>query len=162
MGEPYPPVQVAVAVIIHDGKILAEHNPRWASFTLPMTKLRQWNDPETSGPPRQEDPRVAAARAASEVLGRSLTADELPEEPAREPVRFQQGDRTGEWRRYEFHVYKITLSGNVRLAEGVIAEWLTRLELLDKGREPISKTARLLLRELGPIGPASAPSSQSK
>ena len=151
MADPFPHVEVAVAVITRGNRVLVVYNPLWGSFTLPMTKRRQWDDPTTTGGTKHEEWRDAAARAAAEVLGRTFTAKELPEEADLGPVEFQQSDRTGEYKRYHFQVFKITLAEDVKLVDGTIAALLSRVEILDKKRAPVSPTARLLLKRLGPI-----------
>ena len=41
----HPHVYVAVALIKRESDILLAYNPRWGSYSLPMSKLREWEDP---------------------------------------------------------------------------------------------------------------------
>ena len=59
---------VAVAMIKNGEHILAVYNDKWSSFTLPMTKLRQWEDPNTTAGKRIEAWHDAAIRAVQNGL----------------------------------------------------------------------------------------------
>ena len=137
-------VQVAVTVIQSGQKILTVYNPKWGSFTLPMTKRRQWQDPSADNGTRDEEWADAAARAAAEWLGR--TFGDFPE-PLLEIADFQQSDREGTWKWFRLMVFRILLDRQERLVDGAIAEWLADDEF-QPNRRPISDTARHVIAEL--------------
>jgi len=146
-GSGIPRVEVAVVLLMHDGRVLTPYNRKWGAFTLPMTKRRHWEDPNVQGGELAEAWDHAAYRAAGECLGRTLieTLEPVGEE---EEVRFRQSDRNGKFKFYIFHVYRLAFDAPPALAPGVPADWLTREEILDEQRHPISKTARELIRLL--------------
>ena len=140
-----PSVDVGVAVIVRGDKILSVYNHKWGSFTLPMSKLRKWQDPQAGSGVRFEAGQQAACRAAAETLGRTLTVEP---ETAGVDVTLAQSDSDLLWKRYSFRVFKFEFKGAVRTAPGVISEWLTKNQFLDPKRWPISDTARHLVRLL--------------
>jgi len=144
-GPGFPQVEVAVAVITEDARILAVYNPLWSSFTLPMTKRRAWQDPDIGPANRQEDWGDAAARAAAEWLGQTSTA--APQLLAEIP-EYRQGDRDGVWKRYSFQVFQIPPGTHHGPRPGAISQWLTVNDWLDPNRRPISPTARDLIKHL--------------
>ncbi|MBM4040913.1 MAG: hypothetical protein FJ290_20630 [Planctomycetes bacterium] len=149
MAKGLPEVEVAVALITCDKKILAVYNPAWAAFTLPMTKRRQWKDPNIKGGVRVEDWRHAAARAAGEFLLQTIAS--FPDEPALEVDAFRQGDREGVVKLYHYKLYRVAVTEGTPLVPGLRSEWLTWVDLQNPNREPISPTARELLKRHGPI-----------
>jgi ADP-ribose pyrophosphatase YjhB (NUDIX family) len=136
-------VDVAVVVITRGQRLLTVFNSSWGSFTLPMTKLRIWDDPSVPSSRREETWIQAAARAAAENMGRTISFDEL--EFMADLPEFRQGDRDGIWKRYHFQVFRLTLSESAELKTRGIVEWLTVEELLDSKRAPISPTACALV-----------------
>jgi hypothetical protein len=143
---PTPKVDVAVAMIACGKKILAIYNPKWGAFSIPMTRRRKWRDPAMRLGPKDEEWRLAASRAAAEVLGRTLAPGELPA-PLHEILEYRQNDADGIWKLYNLHVFKMTLpKPPASLGFGVTAEWLTADELHE--RVPVSSTVRYLLKEL--------------
>jgi hypothetical protein len=138
----FPQLDVAVTLITWGERVLAVYNSRWGSFTLPMTKRRDWHDPNVAQSHHGEDWLDAAARAGAEWLGRTCepkpVLDELGE--------YQQSDRDGTWKRYHFRVFRVSVEGVPDLVPGAIAEWLTPAELL--GRRPVSPTARHVIAKL--------------
>jgi len=149
MAKGLPEVEVAVALITCDKKILAVYSPAWAAFTLPMTKRRQWKDPNVKGGVRLEDWRHAAARAAGEYLRQTIKG--FPQDPALEVDRFRQGDRDGLVKLYHYKVYRVVIGKEGPLVPGARTEWLTWVDFQNPNREPISPTARELLKRHGPI-----------
>ena len=141
----FPDVKVAVALIVNDQTILAVYNPQWGSFSLPMTKLRKWNDPNAPSGEREEDWRDAAGRAVAEWFG--ITIKGITKLVAEIPP-YQQSDRDGAWKRYTFQIYQVSVGPNRLPIAGARTEWLTVDEFLDKERRPISPTARHLMGEL--------------
>lgn len=139
----FPHVEVAVTLIVRGEFLLAVYNPRWAAFTLPMTKRRIHQDPNIAPAHREEDWINAGARAAAEYLGRTLTA--LEELPVEVPP-YQQSDRTGEWKHYSFRVFRCPFEASDRIRPDAVIEWLTRDQFLDEERRPISPTARHILK----------------
>jgi hypothetical protein len=144
-GPGFPQVEVAVAVITQDTRILAVYNPLWSSFTLPMTKRRTWQDPNIPPAHREEDWADAAARAAAEWLGQTSTA--VPQLLA-EIREFRQSDREGVWREYTFQVFQIPPGTHRGPRPDAVCQWLTVNEWLDPERRPISPSARELIKHL--------------
>ncbi len=142
---PIPAVDVAVTVIRRGGKVLLCLNPKWAAFTLPMTKRRSWQDPNIPKAHREEKWIDAAARAACECLGRSFTVEPIL---CAELLEFLQSDRNGIWKRYGFQVFEIPWPEGEEVRSSVAVEWLTPQEILDESRRPISETARHIIARL--------------
>lgn len=135
-------IRVAVCFINRDDKILLHYNQAWGSFTLPMTKLRAWRKSEHSAL-EPEPEKIAAARAAAEVLGQTVG-------PLRELFtlsKYGQSDRDGLWKFYEFHCYALDLPADAEVKPLIPSEWLGKTDLKD--REPISKTATDLVERIG-------------
>jgi hypothetical protein len=135
-------LDVAVTLLTDGDRILVVWNPNWSVFTLPMTKRRVWQDPAIPPAHREESWLDAAARAAGEWLGCTFTTDpkliaEFPE--------YQQSDRDGTWKRYRFQIFRMDLAPGDEIRPGAIAERLTKDEILDPNRRPISSTARNLI-----------------
>ena len=135
-------VEVAATVIAAGGSILAVYNPRWGSFTLPMTKRKKWQDPNLPLGVREEDWRVSAARAGAEVLGRTLSPKALPNHLL-DIQEYRQSGEDGIWKIYQLHVFGLTIPIETKLAEGILADWLAPSDFAD--HEPISSTARYLV-----------------
>ena len=136
-------VEVAAVVIVRDRKILAVYNDKWGSFTLPMTKRRMWK--EMGVRMENEEWDHAATRAAAEWLAKTFLGApafciDAPE--------WEQGDRDGRVKRYSFKVYELILDEDQELIHGAHAEWLTPKEFFQKDRQPVSPTAKTLLKEL--------------
>ena len=60
-----PCVEVSVVLLVRDGLVLADYNPRWSAFTLPMSKLRDRPGAHPGAPARREEPQAAAVRAGA-------------------------------------------------------------------------------------------------
>lgn len=130
-------LDVAAVLITQGSKVLLVYNEKWGSFTLPMTKRRVWDDPKIPVAHREESWNTAAARAAAEALGKTVTGLEfLVDIP-----KYSQGDREGTWKRYHFQLFKLAVPKSAQLKPGTIGEWLTVEEIVDNGRGPISPTA---------------------
>ena len=138
-------VDVVATLLAQGRKILAIYNPRWGAFTLPMSRRKQFNDPDVSKAIQPEDLERAAARVAAEVLGRTFAPEDFPK-PLCEIKDFEQSDADGVWKLYQVHVFGLKLSEGVQLAPGVIAEWMPAIEF--RIREPITRTARFILKRL--------------
>ncbi|MFO7904260.1 MAG: hypothetical protein ACQESR_11030 [Planctomycetota bacterium] len=67
-----PTVETVAVIICGEERILLIFNEQWGAFTLPMTKLRHWQDPNIPPAHRDESPIDATARAVAECLGRTL------------------------------------------------------------------------------------------
>ena len=141
-------VEVAVCVILRGPQILVAYNESWGSFTMPMTKRRAWQMGTNEGHLQFEPWKTAAARAAAELLGQTIRLDGLRDLWTIE--NYGQSDRDGQWKFYEFHCFALDLAVGIAHHYVPPAEWLSRDELLDPEREPISKTARFLAERLGP------------
>ena len=138
-------LDVAVTLLVRDERILVVWNPKWSVFTRPMTKRRVWQDPAIPPAHREEAWLDAAARAAGEWLGCTFTT--APEFKADLP-EYQQSDRDGSWKRYRFQIFQMDLAPGDEIRPGAIAEWLTKAEILDPNRRPISPTARNLIAKI--------------
>jgi hypothetical protein len=140
-----PCLEIAVVLIVQEGRVLGVYNPKWGSYTLPMTKRYSWQDPNMVDGVHVEDWDDAAVRAETECFpGTRLDAPsfllEIPE--------YQQSDRDGAWKRYRFRVHRRELADNPAPRAGLNIEWLTPDEWLDVNRRPISKTARDVIRQV--------------
>lgn len=152
MAAQFPEIEVGVAIIRHQGKVLLVYNPRWGAFTLPMSKRHERADPRLPDGRHVESYQSAAARAAAEVLGRTVPA--FPSEPAFVLPKFDQSDSDGQWKRYCFQAFELELPADFdpqrpgSLAPGAVVEFLTDVEVGDMSRMPISDTARDLIAQL--------------
>ncbi len=86
---------------------------------------------------------------AAEVLGRSFTIDEFLR-PLCEIKDFEQSDADGVWKLYTIQVFGLAVAGDVRLAPGVVAEWLRPEDF--KQREPMTRTVRFVLGHMAEQG----------
>jgi hypothetical protein len=141
----FPEVHVAVALVVRESRIFAVYNSEWSSFTLPMTKRRYWSDPNIPPAERDEEWIEAGARAAAEWLGTTVTG--LTALNADLPP-YQQSDRDGIWKRYDFRLFRLGLPAGCQPRGDVITQWLSVAEFLDEDRRPISKTARHIVAAL--------------
>lgn len=139
---PTPSVAVTVIAIEHTDQILAVLNPRWGSFTLPMTKQKRWIDPEVPAGKRWEKLELAATRAATEALGRTFNAAALPV-PVLKELDCRQSDAEGIWKLYALHIFGLKVPAGTGVAPCTIAEWLTPADF--GTREPISPTSRYVI-----------------
>lgn len=141
-----PVLDVVATVILYQGRVLTVYNKKWGAFTLPTTKRRSWEDDAIAkGAVREEPWENAAARAAAEWLGHTLTATltDLGEVP-----EFQQSDRDGKWKRYRLKAYLLDLDAEPSIPPMQIVEWLSPDDILDEKRMPISPTARHIVSYL--------------
>jgi hypothetical protein len=136
-------VDVSIVVVTRGPRVLTVFNSSWGSFTLPMTKRRNWTDPTVPSSDREESWKEAAARAAAECLGRTVSLDAL--EFVADIPEYRQGDREGLWKRYHFQLFRLGVPDGTEVKSAATVEWLTVDELLDPNRVPISSTARDLL-----------------
>lgn len=152
-----PRLSVAVTVITRQGRILAVHNPKWNSFTMPMTKLRN-----------EEEWLDAAIRAAAETLDCVFRISPDPEKPFRAHCTLADIDgrgvgpldrvlimadyiqslRDSKNKVYNINVFWIDLDMEPQLAPGVRARWLTPQQFCDDAVRPISHTARDVVKFL--------------
>ncbi len=140
-GSPFPEKEVAVVVIRCGEKILVKYNPRWGSFSLPMTGRKAWKASSAAARKQEEEWSVTAARAAAEALGATVPSNGLTELGV--VPSFSRSNADGNWKDYTFHVFKLDVPEGAHFAPGVMAEWLTLADCRD--REPISPTVRDLL-----------------
>lgn len=140
-----PTVEAVATVLANGRKILAVFNPRWGGFTLPMSKRKQFRDSSISEAIRPEEWPAAAARVAAEILGRSFAPEDFPRALC-EIKDFEQSDADGVWKLYTIQVFGLAVADNVRLAPGVVAEWLLPEDF--KTREPMTRTVRFLLARM--------------
>jgi hypothetical protein len=146
-------VEVAVTVLAAGTRILAVFNPRWGSFTLPMTRRKKWQDPAMALGMREEDWSVSAARGGAEVLARTLGPQARPQQ-LMEIKEYRQSGEDGIWKVYQFRIFGLAIPKESKLAGTILTEWLTPAEFAD--HEPVSSTARYLvscLQEKGRLPP---------
>jgi hypothetical protein len=126
------PVDVSVAFIWKNDKLLLAYNEAWGAFTFPMTKPRP-----------HEDGREAAARAACEHLGRTsdpkLFVDDF------RPI-ILESLRDGVRREYQFTVYNIVFQPTDELTDVAFHQWLTPVEACSKRLAPISPSVAEILK----------------
>lgn len=135
-----------VAVVFRQGgRYLMAYNENWESLSFPSTKRRQFVFEGVFPKPLLEEVEVAAARAAFEVLLRSVDPDELGK-PAFELEDVAQSLRDGEWKLYVFSVYVIDWPAGEIANPDAITEWMTKAEILR--RLPVSPTARAIAERL--------------
>lgn len=144
MSDLPPQVDVSVALVQRDQKILLVHNDNWENFNLPMTKRRSWADPGLSDSVKKENWAQGAMRAFAEWYGRTST---LEPKFVLDIAEFQQSDRDGIWKRYHFQVFKIVLPETETVGIGK-CDWLTVAEIGDPNRRLVSDTTRYLMAEL--------------
>lgn len=155
MGErQFPEVDVAVAVLVRDGRVLAVYNDRWGGFTLPMTKRREPpQDPnvQAAPAPKQAVWLSDAVRAQAEWLGRTCVLapkEYLAPKFLLDIPDYQQSDRDGCWKRYTFQVFGTLLPHDVEPVPGKVREWLSPDDFVDRNRVPITNTARHIMAKL--------------
>ena len=133
-------VDVSVALVTDDNqRVLLTFNDNWGMFTLPMTRRRrgrQQNEPTTR----------AAVRAAAEALGVPVRLVE--QGPKRLPARLQSGRQLVD-KVYTYSVYHIEphpdFAGQLQVRQPHL--WLSPHLILSGAYEPISESARIILRE---------------
>lgn len=139
------PVEVAVTVLGCRSDVLAAYNHRWGSFTLPMTRRKKWQDPTVDLGVREEEWSTAGARAAAEILGRTLPPKQCPKLIS-ELKEYRQSGEDGVWKIYSFQIFALPVPPNIQLMTGVVAQWLSPADFLEN--QPISSTARYLISHL--------------
>ncbi len=150
MPTPFPLVDVAV-VLITDAertKLLVDFNANWAEFSFPMTKLDHLPGDTPEAPPVRETPVQAAVRAAVEVLGAPLPPTGRPVPLDFHVPPYQRSGSDGVWKRYSYHLFKLTAAAAPQPLPGHVALWLSRAEL--ETHEPVSPTVGLILRAVPP------------
>jgi hypothetical protein len=145
----HPEVHVAVALIKRGSNILLAYNSDWGSYTLPMTKVRDWEDPDRKYLTQKEPWPDAAARAAGEWIAETFHLDA---EPILAPIEVQQSDRDQKWKEYHFQVFEIEVEEDTKLLPDIRIEWLMADDIVDPNRRPISDTAKLLVGQLQEAG----------
>ena len=133
-------IEVAVTVISHKDKLLTVWNSQWGAFTLPMTKLRHRPFGMIQSVKRAELWSDAALRNVGECLGKTTAI--IPK-LLLDAGGLAQSDRSGDVNHYHFQAFWFPV-GTSQLAPGIVADWLTVDEIVDKQRHPISETARTL------------------
>jgi len=143
---PYPLADVSVVVIRDaEGRVLLDYNDNWGAFTLPMSKRHVLPPATEHGQPLTETPEVAASRAAAEMVGRPLDPATLTRvDAAIDP--YNQSGRDGQWKRYTYTVFVLTLTDEPKPLPGHVAVWVTKSEL--KVLQPLSPTVARVLSAL--------------
>ena len=142
----FPSVEVSVVLLERAGMLLAEFNPRWEMFTLPMSRLRRRLAP---GTPVREAPLDAAVRAAAKALGHPLAPGQTPQ-PVALDLAVQALLRSGrdqQTKRYVYHVFGLRVGDAApRHALGWHTLWMKQDAFLT--HRPVSPTAVHVLRHL--------------
>lgn len=142
----FPRVEVAVVVLERAGMVLAEFNPKWETFTLPMARLRPRPGP---GEAIRETPAEAALRAATKALGRPLSPGAFPEPLALDvlPHVYLSSRRDQRRKRYTYHVFGMRVTDpSPRHALGWHVLWMKEEAL--RTHQPVSPTAKFVVEHL--------------
>lgn len=145
-AQEFPQVEVSVVVLERAGMILAEFNPKWEVFTLPMARLRRRPG---VGEEHREAPSEAALRAATKALGRPLPAQTFPQPLALDvpPHLYLHSRRDQHRKRYTYYVFgRRVVDPNPRHAIGWHVVWLKPDEF--RTCAPVSPTAAFVLTHL--------------
>ncbi len=140
-----PQVLAAVAIIIHDRKILSTYNPKWGLFTLPMTKVKDTfinADGYVDATP--ESWVSSASFAAGEHLGpdHGITPEYLMIVDD-----FMASGRDKQTKRYTLGVYKFAAqSEDLPDSEG--RQWITATQFMNEVAPLMSKTALRVINVL--------------
>ena len=141
----FPVIQVAVTIVQRADFYLVEYNPKWESFSLPMSRQRRVM---TAGVAVTETPETAAVRAAAKVLGRPLNAAQFPRlVPLRSPYARLRSGRDGKTKDYRYSVFAMRVSDPVvRHSLGWHTLWMRPEDLAT--HIPVSESVKLLLKHL--------------
>ena len=142
----FPQVEVAVVVLERAGMILAEFNPKWEMFTLPMARLRRRPG---VGEEHREAPGEAALRAATKALGRPLPPSAFPKPLALDvpPHLYLHSRRDQHRKRYTYYVFGRRVGDPTpRHAIGWHLLWLKPDEF--RTYVPVSPTAKFVIEHL--------------
>jgi len=135
-------VDVAVAIIEHEGKILLVYNEKWRCWTLPMTSRHVVPDPNDPGQTQKEDWQTAAQRAAAEALRK------VPAQPPTclfEVAEHLPSKRDDQWKRYKYRVFEFTPDTRPQLARGARVMRARKSAVCRGTTLRTSSTARLIL-----------------
>ena len=141
----FPVIQVAVTIVERAGFYLVEYNPKWESFSLPMSRQRRHL---TSGVAVTETPETAAVRAAAKVLGRPLSAAQFPRlVPLRSPYTRLRSGRDAKTKDYRYSVFAMRVSDPaIRHSLGWHTLWMRPADLAT--HVPVSESVTRLLPHL--------------
>lgn len=142
----FPQVEVSVVVLERAGMILAEFNPKWEMFTLPMARLRRRLGP---GEAIRETPAEAALRAATKALGRPLPTEVFPKALVLDvpPHLYLHSRRDQHRKRYTYHVLgRRVIDPAPRHALGWHVLWMKPDEF--RTHAPVSPTATFVVEHL--------------
>jgi hypothetical protein len=142
----FPQLEAAVVLIERAGKILAEYNPKWQCFSLPVSRLRRRLG---AGEPTRETPLDAAVRTAAQALGRPLSADCFPEPVSLDGAEtaYLRSNRDQQTKRYTYHLYALhSPDGPLRHALARHTIWMRPEDFLT--HHPVSPTAVHIIRHL--------------
>jgi 8-oxo-dGTP pyrophosphatase MutT (NUDIX family) len=136
-------VNVSVAIVTDQNKrVLLTYSDNWGMFTLPMARRLQ-------GQRTKEPATRAAIRAAAEVLGVPVRLAEEHQGPKRVLARLESG-RQLEDKIYTYFVYHV--EPHPDFADGLQIRqpflWLSPHLILSGAYDPISESARFILREV--------------
>lgn len=138
-------VEVAVTVIRRGAALWAPYNPKWAAFTLPMTKRRGQENRDNSEIEESEPWPEAAKRNVVEWFECSFDQNF---DCLMDIDGYRQSDRDLFVKIYHFRVFALAADNRLTLRPDVVGEWLARSDFQEFHRRPISPTARFLVEEL--------------
>jgi hypothetical protein len=142
----FPVVEVAVVLVERADLFLAEYNPRWEAFTLPMARLRRR---QGGAGVTVESALDAAVRAAAKVLGRPLPPSHFPQPVALEvpPHTYLHSGRDQQTKRYTYRIFAMRVSeATPRHALGWHTLWMKRDAFLT--HRPVSATAEYVMQHV--------------
>jgi hypothetical protein len=142
-GADFPLVEVAVVLVERADLFLAEYNPRWEAFTLPMSRLRRR---AAAGAESAQD---AAVRAAAKVLGRPLAPSQFPQPVPLDvpPHTYLRSGRDQQTKRYTYRVFALHVTEvSPRHALGWHTLWMKREAFLT--HRPVSPTAEYVMQHV--------------
>ncbi len=147
-----PNIHLAVAVVVYDGKFLVTWNSSWGTFSLPITKIRQWHLGNGHLDPTSETALQAAVRAAAEGLERPLLQSEIPSDATELELQpySHRSFRDGQWKRYGREVFVFEVKSAEPLQRCVPGSWISPSEITTL--QPLSPTVDEVVSALTATG----------
>jgi len=136
-------VNVSVAIVTDQNKqVLLTFDDNWGMFTLPMSRRRQ-------GLQVKEPATRSVIRAAAEVLGVPVRLVDKDRGPKRVLARLESGRQLKD-KVYTYDVYHVEphpdFAGRLQIRQPFL--WLSPHLVLSGAYEPISESARFVLRQV--------------
>ena len=150
LTEDYPKVRASVALVLDEAgqKFLWIWNPRWRSFTLPMSKVGAWAGIKGANP--EAAAIEAAERAAAEAIGvpvivhHARTLDPIPE----------RSGRDGRLKSYQYEAFRAgphaRFTGQLDIRQP--HAWLAGHEVFSGEVRPLAPASVKVLEQLAEAG----------